>query len=321
MSIIEQAAKRLEELRRAGIDVPSSVGHDAAAQPVARDAAGSPFRSIDRSEVQVPAGLLRKNAELAPAEHHVARETVSPQRRSQQVAIDPGRLGAAGFITPDAPRSQLADEFRVIKRPLLTNVQGKSAAPVAKANLIMVTSSVPGEGKTFTAINLALSIAMELDSRVLLVDADPSRPAVLDRLGLAPSRGLLDLLTDSKLELSDVLLRTNVERLTLLPVGTPQSRATELLASDGMNRLLDELSTRYADRIILFDGPPLLPSTESRVLATRVGQVVVVVEADKTPQGTLTQALAMIESCPVVMMTLNKVRRSEVGSYFSYYGY
>jgi exopolysaccharide/PEP-CTERM locus tyrosine autokinase len=323
VSIIEQAAKRLEELRRAGIEVPGVVGSDVASQgaPTRATEAESPFRTPEAKIARpvggpVEAGLVQvlphERGKLAGA---------APQRRSKEVTIDLGRLGAAGYITPDAPRSQLADEFRVIKRPLLTNVQGKSPVPVAKANLIMLTSSVPGEGKTFTAINLALSIAMELDNHVLLVDADPSRPAVLDRLGLPTSTGLLDLLMDSKLDVADVLLRTNIDRLTILPVGTPQSRATELLASDGMNRLLDELSTRYADRIVVFDGPPLLPSTESRVLASHVGQVVVVVEADRTPQGTLTQALAMIESCPVVMLTLNKVRRSEVGSYFSYYGY
>jgi exopolysaccharide/PEP-CTERM locus tyrosine autokinase len=323
MSIVERAAKRLEELRRAGIDVPVVGASSERSDPDADlTDPGSPFRQITGGGM-ASAPALRTEAPMADG-GKFARASPSPkpnQRQSQRVELQFGRLAAAGFITPDAPRSQLADEFRVIKRPLLNNIRGKSAAPVNKANLIMITSSVPGEGKTFTSINLAMSLAMEVDSTVLLVDADPSRPAVLDRLGLPSSRGLLDLLTDSRLDLADVLLRSNVDRLSILPAGTPQSRATELLASGGMNRLLDELSTRYSDRIVIFDAPPLLPSTESRVLAAHVGQVVVVVEADKTPQGTLLQALTMIESCPVVMMTLNKVRRSDVGSYFSYYGY
>ncbi len=148
--------------------------------------------------------------------------------------IDLARLSANGYVTPAAARSRLAEEFRVIKRPLLTNARGKSAAPIANANRIMVTSALPGEGKTYVSLNLAMSIAMELDTSVLLVDADASRPAVLDRLGLPPSRGLLDLLVDPALSLDECVLATNVERLSILPAGTQQSQATELLASESM---------------------------------------------------------------------------------------
>jgi receptor protein-tyrosine kinase len=137
--------------------------------------------------------------------------------------------------------------------------------------------------------------------------------------GLPQAPGLLDLLTDSSLGMSDVLLRTNIEKLTLLPAGRPQGRATELLASEVMTRLLDEMASRYSDRILVFDAPPLLPSTESRVLATHMGQVIVVVEAERTHEKTVAQAMATIESCPVVMPLLNKISRSEVGSYYGYY--
>ncbi|MEW5879359.1 MAG: XrtA-associated tyrosine autokinase [Pseudomonadota bacterium] len=318
MSIIEQAAKRLEELRRSGVDLT-----ERPPSPEARMVPGSAEAAIPRLMRKVGDAATAAAGTGTPDERSGEGEKAleqTPGRRSHQVHIDLARLAAGGFVTPDAPRSQLADEFRVIKRPLLTNVQGKSAAPVARANLIMVTSSVPGEGKTFVAINLALSIAMELDRTVLLVDADVSRPSLLERLGLPPSRGLLDVLTDGALELPDVLLRTNVERLSLLPAGTAHARATELLASDAMNRLLDELATRYPDRILIFDAPPLLPSTESRVLATHMGQVVVVVEAERTPQASVTQALATIESCPVVMTMLNKVPHSRLGAYYGYYG-
>jgi receptor protein-tyrosine kinase len=225
-----------------------------------------------------------------------------------------------GYLTPETPRALIADEFRVIKRPLLDNVHGRSGPAMSRANLIMITSSLPGEGKTFVSVNLAISLAMELDKTVLLVDADVSRPSVLKRLGLAPSPGLLDVLNNPSLQLAEVMMRTNVEKLTLLPSGKANARATELLASDSMDRLLDELATRYADRIVIFDAPPLLPSTESRVLATYMGQVVVVVEADRTPQKTLSQALATIESCPVVLPLLNKIGRSEVAAYYGYYG-
>lgn len=319
MSIIEQAAKRLEELRRSGVDLtarPSSPEAD-----VAPRAAGTAIPQLMQRAGDAATAVIGTSAPnaLRPAGGKQVEPTTG--RRSQQVHIDFARLSAGGFVTPDAPRSQLADEFRVIKRPLLANVQGRSAAPVARANLIMVTSSLPGEGKTFTAINLAMSIAMELDRTALLVDADVSRPSVLERLGLPPSGGLLDVLTDPALALSDVLLRTNVDRLSILPAGTPKPQATELLASEAMNRLLEDMATRYTDRVLIFDTPPLLPSTESRALATHVGQVVVVVEAERTPQASVAQALAAIESCPVVHMILNKVPHSKLAAYYGYYGY
>ena len=185
----------------------------------------------------------------------------------------------------------------------------------------MVTSALPGEGKTFTAINLALSMASELDRTVLLIDADVQRPAVLDRLGLPRTKGLLDLLTDPNVALHEVLLRTNVDKLSILPPGTSHAQATELLASDAMDRLLLDISTRYPDRVVVFDAPPLLASTESRVLATHMGQVVMVVSADKTPQNSLMEAMRTVESCPLVYSVLNKTRRASAGSYYGYYGY
>jgi protein-tyrosine kinase len=318
VSIIEQAAKRLEELRRSGVDVtvPPSVrkAQDGAVQ--AQSAIPALMRRV--SDGATAAGGTSAADEVRIRdEQHIGRAV---GRYSRQVQIDLARLSAAGFVTPDAPRSQLADEFRVIKRPLLNNVHGKSAAPLARANLIMVTSSLPGEGKTFVAINLALSIAMELDNTVLLVDADVARPTMLERLGLPPSKGLLDVLTDGALDLSDVMLRTNIERLSLLPAGTAHARATELLASEAMSRLVEEMATRYPDRILIFDAPPLLASTESRVLATHMGQVMLIVEAERTPQASVMQALATIESCPVVSTVLNKVSHSRLGAYYGYYG-
>jgi receptor protein-tyrosine kinase len=319
VGLIEQAAKRLEELRRAGIAVPLAEapvdgvdsGHEpltaAVSQRHARPEGGAP-------------GPFREPVPGASAEAPInAAPEVAP-RRSRRVEIDLQRLAAAGYVTPTAPRSRLADEMRVIKRPLISNAQGRSAAPVEAANLIMVTSAVPGEGKTFMAINLAISMAMELDTTVLLVDADVARPAIPHRLGLSEGKGLLDLLTNRGLDVSDVMLRTNIERLALLPAGTPHGRATELLASDAMARLLEEMASRYPDRILVFDAPPLISSTESRVLATHMGQIVLVVEADRTPQTSVKQALSTIEQCPVVMTVLNKIERRESGSYYGYYG-
>ncbi len=202
------------------------------------------------------------------------------------------------------------------------NATGKGAAPIRNGNLIMVTSALPGEGKSFTAVNLAMSIAMELDHTVLLVDADVARPTVPKLLGLPATRGLLDVLVDESVELSQVMLKTDVEKLSVLLSGTKHPRATELLASEAMNQLLDDLASRYSDRIIIFDSPPLLVTTEARVLASHIGQVVVVVEAQRTGHAAVKQALAAIDACPVKLMMLNKGRSSSKGGSYGYgYGY
>ncbi|MBE0549469.1 MAG: tyrosine-protein kinase family protein, partial [Rubrivivax sp.] len=267
--------------------------------------------------------------EPAPARPAPARETqaqpamaqpATAQPVSRRVEVDLDALADSGIVTPNAPRSALADQFRVIKRPLIGNALGKGAATLKHGNLIMVTSAIAGEGKTFTSVNLAMSIAAEMDHTVMLVDADVARPSVLRVLGLPAGPGLLDVL-EGKVELSGALLRTSVDKLTILPSGTPHARATELLASDAMGALLDDMATRYPDRIIIFDSPPLLLTTESRVLATHMGQIVVVVHAGRTLQSDVQHALSTIESCPVRMMLLNRARTDSAGAYNYGYGY
>jgi exopolysaccharide/PEP-CTERM locus tyrosine autokinase len=245
-------------------------------------------------------------------------ESRLPSPSSKYVELSLETLGASGIVTPSAPRSHIADEYRVIKRPLISNAMGRGAAELRHGNLIMVTSAMAGEGKSFTSVNLAMSIAAEMDHTVMVVDADGARPSILKMLGLPDSPGLLDLL-EGKAEMSDVLLRTNIDKLTILPSGTPHARATELLASDAMRQLLDDISNRYPDRIVIFDSPPLILTTEARVLATQMGQVLVVVQANRTLQADLQQALNTIETCPVKMMILNMVPADTRGSYG--YGY
>lgn len=308
MSVIERAAKRLEEIRRIG----ANASDVADSTPEAARSSDAGLTDFHPQVEKVLADEALRSAEFRPARR------ASPVQ-SKQVAIDIGRLRDLGMVTPLEPKSRVAEEFRVIKRPLLRNATGKSAAPIADANLIMITSSLPGEGKSTTAVNLAMSIAMELDHTVLLVDADVSKPSIPSLLGIAAERGLLDLLIDETLDLSDVLLRTDVETLSVLPSGNWQPRATELLSSDSIRRLLREMASRYSDRIIIFDSPPLLPSNESRALATLMGQIVVVVGAESTTHAALKQALATVETCPVKLMMLNKSRIS-LGTGYGHYG-
>lgn len=319
MGIIEQASRRLEELRRSGIDVPQRAMSSQTAR-TALPVGDLPTRAASRLEgarPSLPAGSAAKGDGAAT---DLAPHPAGDERRSERIEIDLARLTDLGFVSPRAPRSQIADEFRVVKRALLANLSGVAQSPVDHSNLIMVTSAVPAEGKTFVAINLAISLAMELDKHVLLVDADIARPSVMRQLAIDRSVGFLDILADPTRDMSKMLLRTNIDKLTILPAGAPRALATEMMASGAMRTLLNEMVSRYPDRVIVFDSPPLLPSTEARVLATFMGQVVFVVAAERTPQKTVMQALATIDACPVVMPLLNKASQSEVGSYYGYYG-
>ena len=238
---------------------------------------------------------------------------------SQVQSINLARLHRMGAIAPDAEKSQIAEEFRIIKRPLIANAFGQGTARVKNGNLIMVTSSLPGEGKSFCAINLAISMAMEMDRTVLLIDADVAKPRIPEYLGIHADKGLLDVLQDKDLKLSDVMIKTDIAKLTVLPAGRTYKRATELLASAAMTRLVEDIGNRYPDRIILFDSPPLLATSESSVLATHMGQIVMVVEAERTSQEAVREALSHIQSCEVVGMLLNKTTPSPGTDY--YYGY
>nr|WP_269143671.1 XrtA-associated tyrosine autokinase [Massilia phyllostachyos] len=224
------------------------------------------------------------------------------------VELDLAKMRDMGLVTAAGGRTSLLEEFRIIKRPLLKRAFGERKDGEMPPNLIMVTSSLPGEGKTYCAINLAMSIAMELDHTVLLVDADVARPSVLRTLGMPAERGLMDLLVDDKLDVSDVLLRTNVDTLAILPAGTSTPRATELLASSTMTGLVTEIANRYPDRVVIFDSPPLLLTSESRVLAGHMGQIVVVVEAQTTTQHAVKEALHKLEGFKNVNLIYNKTR-------------
>ena len=313
MSLIEKAVERLDQLKKA--NEPGGVSGDAnsIAPPIPEIEKTFP---PDRQAVPEVQETFQHLSKVTPQRDRAV------ERHSRIIEIDLERLAALGMVTPDQPRAAIAEEFRVVKRPLLKNASSLSSSRLDNGNLIMVTSALPGEGKSFTALNLAMSMAMELDHTVLLVDADVSKPSVLKYLGLPPERGLMDVLTDPDLDLADVLLRTSVEKLSILPAGKISHRATEVLASEGMNQLLEQMATRYADRIVVFDSPPLLVTTEARALATHMGQIIVVVEAQRTTHTAVRQALATIESCPVKMMMLNKSTSQGPAGYYGYgYGY
>ena len=231
--------------------------------------------------------------------------------RDQDMLVPGSRLGPA-----------FTDEYRRIKRPLLSNAFGKTASLVERGNLILVTSSIPGEGKTYTAVNLALSIAQERDHTVLLVDCDVTRKGVSHMLELGGQAGLVELLENESLDVGDVMLRTDIPQLRVLCAGRQHEYVTELLASRRMADIVDEIATRYDDRIIVFDAPPLLSTPETQVLAYLAGQIVVVIEAGKTTQAVVEEALALIPEGKAAGVVMNKSEGvfERSGYYYGYYG-
>ena len=297
MSIVEKAMEKLERTEAPGHERPEPVS---TVTPLAR---------VRASEI-VSAPAMHPSAERA------SLGTLSPP-----LHIDHAHLRAHGLMPPEGAAQRMADEYRRIKRPLLAGAFGKGAARLPHGNLIMVGSSVPGEGKTFTSLNLALSIVQELDFTVLLVDADVAKPHISRVLELNDKPGLIDVLLDDSLDLQEVLVSTDVEGLRILPAGPVHRQSTELLASERMAALAAQMAERYPDRVLVFDTPPLLATTEAQAMSHLMGQVVLVVRAGITPQQAVLQSLETLGQRAGVNVVLNQLRGAWSDPYYGYYGY
>lgn len=281
----------------------------AASAALVAAAPGTVADTASQAILPVPANPANPADAPLPVDPAAPVAEAQPRRTGpRRVELDLQHMQDIGLVTAAGGRTTLVEDFRVIKRPLIKRAFTARPPTERPGNLIMVTSSLPGEGKTFCSINLAMSIAMELDHTVLLVDADVARPSVLRTLGLEAQPGLMDLLLGDKSDVADVMLRTNVPTLTLLPAGTSNPRATELLASQSMTTLVYEIANRYPDRIVIFDSPPLLLTSEAQVLASHMGQIVVVVEAERTTQHAVKESLSQLEGLPNVNLIYNKTR-------------
>jgi protein-tyrosine kinase len=232
-------------------------------------------------------------------------------------------LEREGFITPENQRSLTAEEFRVIKRPLLRTAFGRDSLAQRNgiSHIVMVTSPAPGDGKTFTAANLALSVASERDLQVLLIDCDARRMGLSKLLGAAGRKGLVDVLMTPSMSIGDVIVRTDVPNLSIVPAGQIVDAPTEVYSSQSMARLMADVATRYANRFIILDAPPALASSEVGVLASHVGQVIMVVQANETSRQAVAQSLALVDACPNVSFVLNRVTMSAGLDRFGRYGY
>lgn len=312
MSLIERAASRLAK-KDASNFIP-----DGELQQVSRSKYDSDS-SFFAGDSMHPGAGEEKGVKNDRKEIDLAHGENSSKRTIKKLDIDLEHLHRRGIVTLGHTKSEIAEQFRLIKRPVLTNAFNPDSG-IKNGNLIMVTSSLSGEGKSFCSINLAMSIAMEMDHRVLLVDADVARPSIPANLGYSPEEpGLLDLIRDPQCQIPDVMMRTNVKKLTLIPAGRRHTHATELLASQSMRSILVELAQRYHDRVVIFDSPPLLLTSESRVLASQMGQIILVVEAERTTQQTVKEALQQIEACDVVNLIYNKAKTHGSSGYYGYY--
>ncbi len=239
-----------------------------------------------------------------------------------QLTLDRGRLASFGIAIPSSARSRTVEEFRLVKRNLMAAwSQNDLIGDRQSGRIIMITSARPGEGKTFTSINLALAFASERDVKALLVDVDTQHPGLPKIFGIPGEKGIVDVLAGD-LELSEVLIQTNLPNLMLLPAGRGGPHVPELLSSREMGALLVELTQRLPDRFIIIDTPPCMASSDAAALAPLVGQIVFVVEAHSTQQAEVEAALSMLSACPQISLLLNKsdtLASEHFGSYGYYY--
>jgi len=288
MSVIENTLKRLQGQRAGGAPAGADgKGYGAVAATGAARRRESP-------------------AEVATPEH--------------AVSVDQNALRAAGMLPPVHQENEIAQQYRRIKRPLINNALGRGVPQLASGNLIMITSAVPGEGKTFMSLNLALSMRLEEDITVLLVDGDVVNPRLTQILGRENRPGLLDLVKDPAFSPEQAVLPTDMPGLSFLPAGSQEANATELVASARMHQVVSRLGSDNPARLVIFDSAPLLVTTESQALAHFAGQVVMVVHADQTPQHVVFDALETLSEDKPVFLVLNQTTRHSHSGYYYEYG-
>lgn len=258
-----------------------------------------------------------------PVEHKVesvSKDDMDGKQFGQQLVLPLESLDSEGYVSLSSRRKLINEELRAIKRKVLANAFGPISDTLDGANLVAVTSTMPQEGKSFTSINLALSIALEQDKTVLLVDADVLKPSVSKKLGVEDKveQGLMDYLLGDVDDVRDIIYRTNVENLRFIPAGKSSHLSTELLASERMAQLAHEFVSRYPDRVVVMDAPPLLGINETVVLANLAGQVLVVVEEESTRIQGLKQAIEQLDKDKAVGFVVNKTKKN---SGITGYGY
>ena len=264
--------------------------------------------------VAQPAPVLRMVRPAAPV------AAPRPQPTGPVAQIDRDRLAKAGFVGSEGPGSAIAEEFRLIKHELLADIEKRAAVSDERRASVLICSAQPRAGKTFCAINLALSLAGERDVEIVLVDADFPKPDLLATLGIADDGpGFVDMLADRESDPEDFIIRTDVPGLSVLPAGRKTNNVPELLASDRTREVLAKLVAGDRRRIILFDSPPALMASHATVLAGHVGQALVVVRADQTTEADLRETIGLLHGCGHVGLVLNGAGLAVTGRKFGAY--
>lgn len=284
------------------------------------------IKKLQKQAAAAPKPAPQVPAPAAAAAQPAFDETVSldgyvPTTPSHSIRLDVARLRSARLLAPPDQERELAGQYRHIKRPLIQRGIGRGADRLKDGNALMITSALPAEGKSFTSLNLALSMALEQELRVLLVDADVARPRLSREFGLDNRPGLLEVL-EAGTDPDELIVGTDVPTLTLLPSGRPTSNATELLAGPRMEQVVRQLCARDPERMIIFDSSPVLPTTEARALAHSMGQILVVVKAGKTPQQAVQEAIHLLGERSHINMVLTHAAGASAGAYYyASYGY
>lgn len=304
MSLIEDAVARLEQGR-----------HPGSATAAAAEGPGVVY-------ALKPASLPEAERLSAIATDQPAANGPMPAsaRFGGTLVLPEEKLKAAGMLTPASRANATGHEFRILKAPILEKAFAPRDQQVRNARRVVVTSAVAGEGKTFCAINLAISIAVAGNRSVLLVDADVAQPSIAEQLGLEPGAGLIDLLTRREHDHRKLILQTDLPGLAVLPAGRPEAHAGEYLATSEMASLLDRLSAELPQYLFVIDTPPLLAVTETRALVQQAGQTLVVVAAGVTTRSLLDAALAALAGASDISLVLNKLPEgsSEFDAYYDY---
>jgi len=250
----------------------------------------------------------------------VSREDNQPPQH-QTANVSPTSLAAHAIVLPSAGSSRTVEEFRAIKREIIANIaRSRQTVPDSRARVVLVTSASPEEGKTFTAINLALSLAYEKDSRVLLIDADAYRQSSVEYLGISSETGWLDVVAGKSIAARDMIVRTNLPGLSVMPAGRQRPEIPELMSSKRMSAMFEELSRDDPTRFIVVDSVPCLSSTEPSILAGLAGQTIFVVAAQKTAHSEIEASLRLLNASPNVSLVLNRVH-PQLTDQFKKYGY
>lgn len=281
-------------------------------------------KAIEKQKQNKGASVPKRHASPNAGTISAPAQTADRKKVDREVFSILPVLEKNGMLTPGLKDSRQAEEYRLIKRPLLSNASGKNASLVDNGNVIMVTSALPGEGKTYTTTNLAMSIAAERDRSVLVIDCDVVKHSLSSMFGLENRKGLIDVLLEPTISIDNVIVTTDIPSLKVIPAGSVNDFSTELLASDQMGQIMDEMAGRYADRVLIFDSPPLLMTSQSTVLTAHAGQILVVVEEGVTPQKAVIEAISKLDGNKIIGTVLNKrsrMNRSEqYGGYYGSYG-